>query len=173
MKTDRILHVCTIAAMTAAMAMSLAACKDKVGPKAPDFKLPAVGGGQCDLSAAKGKAVLVEFFSYRCPYCRKEVPHLKELSGKFDSDKVVIFAVHTFGGARVEAQLAKLDFGKKVKVCLDDGTVTKKYSALPKPYGIHGVPHMLILDKKGRIRRVHRGLTKTAVLKKGLSRYAD
>ncbi len=159
--------------LVASSGMSLLGCKDKVGPKPPAFKIPAVGGGECDLAAQKGKVVLLEFWSYRCPYCRKEVAQLKKVGSKIDPKKVVIFSVHSFGGAKMEPQLAKFDFGPNVKVCMGDRELIKKYKDLPKPYGIHGVPHMLLLDKTGHIRRSHRGLTKADKLLEGINKYAN
>ena len=160
-------------ALAAAASVGLVACKDKVGPKPPTFKLPAVGGGECDLAAQKGKVVLLEFWSFRCPYCRKEVPELKKVGSKIDPKKVVIYSIHSFGGAKMESRLTQFDFGPNVKVCLGDREIIKKYKELPKPYGIHGVPHMLLLDKTGHIRRYHRGLTKADKLLEDIKKYTD
>ena len=162
-----------LGALVALAGLGVTGCKDKVGPKPPTFKLPAVGGGECDLAAQKGKVVLLEFWSFRCPYCRKEVAELKKVGSKIDPKKVVIFSVHSFGGARMEPQLTKFDFGPNVKVCMGDRDIIKKYKELPKPYGIHGVPHMLLLDKTGHIRRYHRGLTKADKLLEDIKKYAD
>ena len=161
--TEPMLKLKSVLIIAGLVALS-AGCKEPRGPKAPDFKLPAVGGGECDLSAEKGKVVLLEFWSLRCGYCRKEIPELKEVSEKIDPAKVTILAVHVFGGERVAMALERLHQGKNVKVCMDDRTVSKKYTKLAKKYRIRGVPHMLVLDKKGYIRKVHRGLTKASKL---------
>ncbi len=155
----------------------LGACRDH--PEAPVFTLPARDGGKCDLAAEKGKVVLLEFWSSRCPWCRKQVPEIKALGDKIDPKKVTIFAIHTFGGQRMAESLKRFDFGPHVAVCLDDGTVTAKYrcargdekAPLGKPWCIRGIPHMLVVDGKGRIQAYHRGLTKADKLYADLKRY--
>ena len=158
--------------VTALIAVGFAAgCKEPRGPLAPVFKLPALGGGECDLAKERGKVVLLEFWSIRCGYCRKEIKELETLSGKIDPKKVTIYSVHVFGGERMARSLNRLHQGRNVKVCLDDRTVSKKYSKLPKKYRIRGVPHMLVLDTKGYIRKVHRGLTPASRLESSIKSF--
>lgn len=156
-----------------ALAASGSGCK-KRGPRAPDFKLPALEGPDCDLAAERGKVVVLEFWSYRCGWCRKQLKELKSLSEKIDPKKVSILSVHAGGGQRMAPILSRLDKGKNMKVCLDDRTVYKKYTKeLPKEYRPRGIPHMLILDKKGYIRQVRRGLTPSKKLMQDIKAWLD
>jgi len=150
--------------------LSFSGC-DK-GPKVPDFTIPEMGGGQCALAKERGKVVLLSFWSYRCPYCRKQMKEFAKLSEKIDPKKIAILAVHVFGGEALAPQLGRFVQDTKVRVCLDDRTVSKEYkNKLPKKYRIRGVPHNLILDKDGHIRKVRRGLTKVDVLERDLKRF--
>jgi len=55
------------------------------GAPATGFRLPARGGGEIDLSAFRGKAVLVNFWATWCPPCREEMPSLARLAQSFDA----------------------------------------------------------------------------------------
>ena len=140
-----------------------AACSK--GPKVPDFKLAALEGGDCSLAQEKGKVVVLTFWHYRCPYCRKQMNEFKKLAKSVDFGKVAIVAVHTHGGVRISERLRNFEGNPNIQICLDDGTVAKKYKKLAKKYRIQGVPHNLILDGKRHIRKVRRGLTKASKLK--------
>jgi thiol-disulfide isomerase/thioredoxin len=51
--------------------------------EAPDFNLPALDGGTCKLSDYRGKKVVLELWSARCPHCRHEAGELEKLSKRF------------------------------------------------------------------------------------------
>lgn len=138
------------------------------GPEVPDFELPALEGGDCKLSQEKGKVVVLTFWSLGCPYCREQIEEFQELVKTVDMNKVAIVAVHTRGGVEAAERLRRFEGNPEIQICLDDGTVAKKYNELEEKYRGKGVPHNLILDKKGRIRKVRRGRTRAADLKKDI-----
>lgn len=138
------------------------------GPKVSDFELVALQGGDCSLAKEKGKVVLLTFWRYRCPYCRKQMKELEKLAKGIDFDKVSIVTVHTSGGVNVSERLRSFEGNPNIQICLDDGTIAKKYKKLAKKYRIRGVPHNLILDGERHIRKVRRGLTKASKLKKDI-----
>jgi peroxiredoxin len=156
----------SVALIAAAFSLQLGCSK---GPKAPDFTVPALEGGDCSLSAEKGKVVVLTLWSYRCGYCRKQLEELKKLAKKIDSDKVSILAVHLRGGVDISERIRRLKPHEDVRICLGDRELAGKYkkgkSKLEEKYTIRGVPHNLVLDQKGHIRQVRRGLTKAGVLK--------
>lgn len=138
------------------------------GPKVPDFELVALEGGDCKLSREKGKVVVLTFWHLRCPYCRDQMEEFKKLVKEVDMKKVAIVAVHSHGGVRAAKMLARFEGNPDIQICLDDGAVAKKYKEMEEKYRIQGVPHNLILDGERRIRKVRRGLTKAAQLKKDI-----
>src|SRR5207302_254679 len=50
------------------------------GVAAPQIALQVVGGGTSDLSAEKGKVVLVNFWATWCEPCKSEMPALQQLA---------------------------------------------------------------------------------------------
>ncbi len=119
---------------------------------APDFTVPALGGGTCSLSAHRGKPVLVEFWSLGCPHCRMMIPELDKVAKRM-GDRLVILSVHVSGGAGAAVRLKEHFPEPHHPVCLDDGTATQLYKALKDPHRPQGVPHMVLIDRNGIIRR--------------------
>jgi peroxiredoxin len=76
------------------LAAALCACGggDASGP-APDFALPARGGGTVSLSAQKGKVVLVNFWATWCDSCSEEIPTLRELQRLRAGERFALLAV--------------------------------------------------------------------------------
>ncbi|MBU1219295.1 TlpA family protein disulfide reductase [Myxococcota bacterium] len=140
--------------------------------KAPEFVLPSDDGAKCDLKAEKGKTVLIEFWRTTCPHCRKQAKELDKVVEKF-GDKVTYLSIHTSGGLRAQGGAKAVMTNPKVKLCYDDGTVSRVYSKLPKYQRLRGVPHMLILDQHGVIRSVIRGYKTSDYIERQLSRFVS
>jgi peroxiredoxin len=133
--------------------------------KAPQFVMPAANGKTCDLSKEKGKVVLIEFWSYRCPHCIKQAKELEILAEKIDPSDVTILSIHTRGGERMANVVNQFVSHKNITLCLDDGTVSDVYSNLPPYHRLKGIPHMMIVDRHGMIRKVIRGRKSYTVIK--------
>nr|MDQ2732543.1 TlpA family protein disulfide reductase [Armatimonadota bacterium] len=54
-----------------------------VGPVAPLFTLPQVGGGKLSLASLKGKVVLLDFWATWCVPCMAELPDFEQLYTKY------------------------------------------------------------------------------------------
>ncbi len=61
--------------------------------KAPDISLTTITGKKIDLTALKGKPVIVTFWATDCPGCIKEMPHLINLYQQFHPKGLEIIAV--------------------------------------------------------------------------------
>ncbi len=60
---------------------------------APDFALASADGKTLNLSAYKGKVLLVNFYATWCGPCRQEVPSLNELAKEVAGEPIAILAV--------------------------------------------------------------------------------
>ncbi|MDR1142707.1 MAG: TlpA family protein disulfide reductase [Spirochaetaceae bacterium] len=113
-----------------------------VDPKA--FSLALLNGGRAELSAYKGKVVLLNFWATWCPPCRAEMPSMETVYKRFKDQGLEILAVDC-----AEEKAAVERFMEKNKysypVLLDtDGTVSSLY-------GIEAIPTTFILNREGKI----------------------
>ncbi len=122
-----------------------------VHEKAPDFSLEDLDGNRVSLSALKGKVCLVNFWATWCGPCRAEIPILSELHERFSKKGLVILGLSTDREEHVVKEFRK---EKKIKYPLLMATeeVRKAYG------GVAGVPTTFIVDKKGIVREVQRGM---------------
>jgi len=123
------------------------------GKPAPDFKLSLLGGGEVELSALKGKnVVLLDFWATWCGPCRTVMPALDRVSKDYASKGVRYLAVNLREEpAKISAYLKQA--GLNLEVPLDkDGKVAESYH-------VRGIPTMVIVDKEGVVRDVHVGAT--------------
>ena len=118
----------------------------KEGSKAPDFVLPALGGGMVKLSGLKGKTVVVNFWATWCPPCLQEMPVLNKLSATYKDKNVVVLglSLDEEGLPVTEAFVKKL--GVTYKIVESD---KKTYQA----YGnVLTIPHTFVIDKDGVVK---------------------
>jgi peroxiredoxin len=74
-------------------AVSAASRGLSVGKQPPQFSAPDMTGTTYSLEAARGKIVVLHFWATWCPYCRAEVPKLKQIQSRWGGKEVQILAV--------------------------------------------------------------------------------
>ena len=63
----------------------------KVGDDAPQFTLPAIDGTTFDMSAMKGKRVILTFFRFSsCPFCNIRIHNIVNRWDEFGDDTVMV-----------------------------------------------------------------------------------
>jgi peroxiredoxin len=95
---------------------------------APPFSLPDRDGKPVDLSAYRGKVVLLNFWATWCPPCREEEPSLRKLARAMDPS--------TF---------------QLVAVSVDEGG----WPAIDKFFGGNSPPYAVALDRDARISQTY------------------
>ena len=65
------------------------------GQPAEKFTAVSTSGKTIELSALKGKIVLLTFWSTQCPICQNEIPNLNLLAAKYARNKDVVFLAAT------------------------------------------------------------------------------
>ncbi len=123
-----------------------------LGRPAPDVKLELLSGGTFDLSAYKGKKVVVmDFWATWCPPCRVLMPIFAEVAKTYKDKDVVFFAINQAEPIdRVNSfiQMNKFDF----PVALD------KEGNASVAYKVNTIPRLVMVAKDGTVQSVHAGL---------------
>lgn len=107
---------------------------------APTFNTVSLGGERLDLSALKGKVVVLNFWYVACPPCRAEIPRLNQLVNDFKGKDVVFIALDAIKD--LQTFLGKNPF--KYHIVPDGETIAERFDI--KMYPTH-----IIIDKQGKI----------------------
>lgn len=130
------------------------------GKPAPEFKLPMLEGDDFDLSKAKGKVVVLDFWATWCGPCVKSLPGLIEAMAEFPSGEVMFVAVNQ-GESKDQVTKFLSARGWEMPVAFDaDQKVAKKFS-------VEGIPHTVVIDRDGKI-----AFTKTGAAPDGAKKIA-
>ena len=114
--------------------------------KAPDFTLTNYDGKTVKLSDYAGKIVVLEWFSYECPFARynyEKTTAVNDLVNKFKDKGVVFLAINSTGH---QESAKNKEFAEQFKVShpiLNDSKGT-----VGKAYGAQTTPHTFIIDAK-------------------------
>jgi thiol-disulfide isomerase/thioredoxin len=104
------------------------------------------------LSSLRGKAVLVDFWTFDCINCRHVIPHINDWYRSYHDAGFQVIGVHTpeygfehdFGG--VTKAVAK--YGIKYPVAVDNDYDTWA------SYGVQAWPSMFLIDPNGTVRHI-------------------
>jgi thiol-disulfide isomerase/thioredoxin len=121
----------------------------QAGIPAPQIALPVVGGGVSDLTADRGKVVLLNFWATWCEPCKSEMPGLQRLARELRDQPFRLYSVDLQEDAE-QIQAFERQYGLDLYAVMDqDGDATRAYGvrALPSTFLIdqHGVLHLLRL----------------------------
>lgn len=127
------------------------------GDVAPAFAAPrADGGGVVRLGDLGGQVVLIDFWATWCGPCRDSMPLIERLHRHFAPEGLAVLSVNTEGAGRAAQALDMANrLGVTSPVLVDEGPVSDRYS-------VTTIPHLVVVDKTGRVRAVFRGLHRGA-----------
>ena len=135
-----------------------AAAPKAVMEAAPDFNMPLFGGGDFQLSAQKGKVVVINFFASWCVSCGEETPVIEKASHKYTPQTVVFLAIAVDDTER-KAKAFMQKTGMTIPAGLD------KTGKIKDAYGLYGMPTTFFIDKNGKISYFHAGVVSEELLK--------
>ncbi len=113
----------------------------KTGTQAPDFTLPALGGGApVSLSAHRGRPLVVNFFASWCSECRAELDAVATVA-RSAGKQIGVVGVDSNESSEATASRLLAQAGAAYPVAVDsDATVATRYEvqALPVSYFLDG-----------------------------------
>lgn len=140
-----------------------------VGKPAESVALEMLGGGTLDLTAHRGKDVVVlDFWATWCVPCIHGLPTVMESVRDKASKGVVLYAVNRGEAASVVQKFIQKRGWSELAVPLD------QQNALGDRYNVRAIPQTVIIDKAGIITAVHVGIPKQLeALRERLDREID
>ena len=130
-----------------------------IGDKAPDFTLPADGGGMLALKDLKGKKVVLYFYPKDdTPGCTTEAQGFRDAIKAFEKEGAVIVGASKDTVARHDKFKAKYDLPFHL-VSDEDGTLCESYGVWVEK-NMYGRKYMgiqratFLIDEKGVIRNI-------------------
>ena len=119
---------------------------------APDFTLKDAEGQSVKLSDYRGKVVLLNFWATWCGPCQLEIPWFIDFQKQYKSQglEVIGVSMDDDGWAAIKPFVAshKVNY----RILLGNDSVTQLYG------GIDSLPTTFLIDRSGRIAKVHVGL---------------
>jgi cytochrome c biogenesis protein CcmG/thiol:disulfide interchange protein DsbE len=124
-----------------------------VGTPAPEIDVRTLGGARFQLSALRGRPVVMTFWGTWCPPCREEFPQLAGLYGKHHAAGLEIVAVNQRDQELSTSDVQHFvdEFSIPFTVVLDPRGRSRR------SYRLFGLPTTVFVDTAGVIRRVVSG----------------
>jgi cytochrome c biogenesis protein CcmG/thiol:disulfide interchange protein DsbE len=121
-----------------------------LGKPAPEFTLKDVDDRDMTLASLHGKPVLLDFWATWCEPCREATPHIQALHGQFKDKGLAVVGIDT----NEPAETARKYFAQQKYTFAN---LLGSGSDVIKNYGANGIPFVVLIDKDGIVRYVHRG----------------
>ena len=139
-----------IVAVAAALAIAMPVLAGTAGGPAPQFNLASRGGKDVSLTQYKGQVVMINFWASWCGPCRQEMPLLESIYKKYNKLGFTLIGVNVEPDSK-----AAEDWLKATPVSFP--ILFDKDSKVSKLYEVAGMPSTVIIDRKGKVRVLHRG----------------
>jgi thiol-disulfide isomerase/thioredoxin len=102
----------------------------------------------------KGRVILVDFWAAWCAPCRAELPRVKKVYAEYHDKGFEVLGIDNDETAKAVIAFAARD-GLPWPQLFDAGAgADGKWNPITTGYGIHGIPVMFLIDKKGICRSV-------------------
>jgi thiol-disulfide isomerase/thioredoxin len=126
------------------------------GDQPPLYVGRQLDGTDVNLDPASGKAYVISFWATWCGPCMQELPILGNIQKAAGPDRMRVIAVN------IEDRVVY----RKVEHLILETGLTPAYDpqrASQDAYGVHGIPHMVIIGRDGLITSVRRGYARSSL----------
>jgi peroxiredoxin len=137
-----------------ALLISSAAAAAQIGQPAPDFTALDSKGNTVQLSAYRGKTVVLEWTNADCPYTRKHYAsgNMQSVQGLAQKDGIVwLTVVSSAPGKQGYVNGSGADFLTESRNALPTAVLLDPTGAVAHLYGAKTTPHMFVIDKNGAL----------------------
>ncbi len=122
----------------------------EVGEPMPAFQQPGLGHGKMlNSNYFAGKVLYLDFWASWCGPCRISLPTMDKLYREFNDQGFEVVAVNVDKNLNDAKRFLK-QHPVSYYLVTDDGS-------LPRRYGVKGMPTAYLIDRQGRVRRIHEG----------------
>jgi thiol-disulfide isomerase/thioredoxin len=124
------------------------------GSAAPDIRAPLLGANApFELSAYRGKTIVLDFWATWCPPCQRTLPALQTLHERYAGTDVAIYSVNTDDGRDRAGAISRFvnERGYRFPVILDDGAISRDYR-------VEAIPTLVVIRPDGLVEEAHVGL---------------
>ena len=123
-----------------------------VGSQAPEFNLQTLDGQSLQLSALRGKNVLLSYWVTWCIPCMEELPILNQLSQEYQAQNLVILSVNGIKQDEMDKVMSAIaDLGIAMPIAMDQD------DAIWNSYWVRFLPTSFFIDEDGVIRHIQLG----------------
>jgi thiol-disulfide isomerase/thioredoxin len=121
---------------------------------APAFVVTALDGSKFNLDAMGGHVVLIDFWATWCGPCKAELPRVKKMYADYHDRGLEILSVsNDYSSSDLTDFTAKNEMPWP-ELYDDAAGSNHHWNPITLGYGIHGIPTMFLIDKKGICRTV-------------------
>lgn len=124
----------------------------RAGEIAPDLLGKDRDGNAIHVSDHRGKVVALTFWATWCSYCLKELPILENLQRRLGKAGIEVVAVNIDEDRADYLRMRRRLKDFELTLAEDD-----RKQAVAKSYGVSNLPHLVLIDKAGRLAHVHVG----------------
>ncbi len=139
-----------ITLITVLIASTAFAKKIKEGAAFPVEELLKLKAVESKLSAVKGKVVLVDFWASWCGPCKLALPAYDKLAKKYGKKGFVVVGVNVDDDLTL-GQVFLKEHKVSFPIVYDEG------KSLVGKLGVETMPTSFLIDKKGRLSKLHQG----------------
>ena len=126
------------------------------GDVPPPFLGTNLDGDEIKTSDFAGKVLVVTFWASWCGPCQKELPMLEGIQRVAGKEKVQVVAINIENRDTYRVLARRL---KALSVSINHDTGERASEA----YGVHGIPHLVLIGRDGKVMAVHRGYSEQAI----------